>query len=215
MVSAPSAPSSDAIIIRGNGHAPIYVSSEDSIRFDFGDDGSTDYYIKAHYTGNENQMYKVDIKIEESCVDGSTYEDATMKLGFTNLEGDHTKRTWLTDEFTVWNPWFRSARSTDINNEIDLVSLPLGAIPIPYPESGDDLIQRNPDDKQGSFRHVKSIKELDNRAGWEGSFFFNTVEGSYFIWLIFPAGGSPNGEQCDGVAAFGTSSTIVQRHNVS
>lgn len=154
-----------AIIIRGNGHAPIFVSNENSTRFDFNEDNQTDYYVKAHFTGNENQMYKIDIKVMDSCVNGTTYENATMKLGFTTLEFDFEKREWFPDVFNVWNPWFRSARSTDPNNAIDLVSLPFGALPIPYPETGDDLIQKNPRDKQGSFRHATSMEELDDQDG--------------------------------------------------
>jgi hypothetical protein len=200
----------NAIIIRGNGHAPVFVSNGDNGVFDFNNDGLTDYYVKAHYTGNDNQMYKIDIKVRDSCVDGSTYENATMKLGFTNQELDLALREWFTDGFNVWNPWFRSARSSDPNNAIDLVSLPFGVLPISYPETGDDLIQKNPKDKVGSFNHVKSMRELDRQDGWKGSFFINPSIESYFMWSIFPAEGSVN-DKCDTVAAIGISSTVIAR----
>ena len=34
------------LIVLGKGHAPIYVSNTTSTRFDFDNDGTTDYYVK-------------------------------------------------------------------------------------------------------------------------------------------------------------------------
>ena len=186
---------SDDLIILGKGHAPIYIANSDSGRFDFSNDGLADYYVKAHYTGNENQMYKVDYKIQDECVDGDNFEDATMKLGFT--EGN----VWINEGIEAWTPWFKSAISQDDNGLINLVYLSPGSIPIPYPSSnGDDVIQGIANKKQGSFTHKESIKELDNQAGWDGSILFNASAGEYFMWTIHPATGI---DGCDRLAAFG------------
>lgn len=185
----------DDLIVIGKGHAPIYVSNSDTDRFDFSNDGQTDYYVKAHYTGNKNQMYKVDYKIQDECVDGNTFESAKMKLGFTDQNN-----VWINDEIEAWTPWFKSAKSLDNNRKIDLIYLPPGAIPIPYTSiiTGDDVIQGN--SKIGSFTHKDSIKELDGQSGWEGSIFFNAPIGNYTMQTIHPATGI---DGCDRLAALG------------
>jgi len=186
------------ITILGKGHAPIYVSDKDVNDFDFNNDNLIDYYVRAHYTGNSNQVYKVDYKIIDECVDGSTYDSATLKLGFSTNHIFFFDRTWFTD-LDVWTPWFK-AGSNDANKKLDLVSLPHGALPLnPFPASGDDAIQGN-DKKKGSFTHTSSIKELDGQAGWEGSVFFRGNPGKYLMWTIHPAGGI---DGCDRFAAIG------------
>lgn len=192
--------SSADLIVRGNEHAPIYVSDTDSGRFDFSNDGLDDYYVKAHYTGNEKQMYKIDYKIQDECVDGATYDSATMKIGFTNLEIDFAKRIWIVENIDVWNPWFRSAQSTDVNHSIDLVDLPDGVVSVPYPSSGDDVIATDVKNNRGSFIHRNSISELDGQSGWEGSIFFSAPAGEYFLHTIHPAQGTSS---CGGLASLG------------
>lgn len=175
------------LIVLGNGNAPIYVSDKDSGRFDMNNDGLTDYYVKAHYTGNSHQTYKVDYKIQDECVAGSTYQTASMKLGFTTREFFFFDRVWITG-IDAWNPWFR-AGSNDDNKKVDLVALPKGALPFPFPATGDDLIV-GANEKRGSFTYGKSIPELDGQSGWEGSVFFKAPPGEYFMWTIHPADGS-------------------------
>ncbi|MEW6044555.1 MAG: hypothetical protein AB1608_09840 [Thermoproteota archaeon] len=189
--------SSADLIILGKGHAPIYVSDKDPMDFDFNGDGLIDYYVRAHFTGNSNQQYKVDYKLVDECVDGNTYDDAKMKLGFSSTEFFPRDRTWFTN-FDAWTPWFKAAKN-DPNKKIDLVSLPPGRLPIPFPTSGDDIIT-NSNDKKGSFTHNDNISELDGQAGWEGSIFFSGPSGEYRMWTIHPADGT---EGCDTLAAFG------------
>lgn len=185
-------------------HAPVEIASEhNKIFYDFDDDGLNDYYFKIQRTGSSDRQFMADIKIRDTCVDGINHEEAKMKLGFTNLEFDYTKREWLTEEFYVSNNWFESNHSTDLNHKIDLVELPNGSVATPFPESGDDLIQKSLNSNDASFKHKNNVRELDGQAGWEGSIYFNGPEGEYFIWSIFPAEGSPNGEECDIVAALG------------
>jgi hypothetical protein len=190
---------SDDFLVLGNGHAKIYVSNQTSGNFDFTNDELTDYYVKAHFTGNANQLYKVDIKIEDSCVDGDTYEDAKMKIGFSDVG---FPIIWHTDGFEAWTPWFKSGRSTDLNKQIDLVVVsnpPQFNVPVPFPSSGDDVIQKNPKDKVGSFVHKASIEELDGQAGWEGSIHFNAPSGTYLMWSILPGDGTEGCETQIGV----------------
>lgn len=183
------------ITVLGKGHAPIYVSDKSANDFDFNNDNLIDYYVRAHYTGNSNQVYKVDYKIIDECVDGSTYDDAKLKLGFSTTDLFYFDRTWFTN-FDVWTQWFKSG-SNDDNKRIDLISLSHGVLPIPFPLSGDDIIQ-NKDKKKGSFTHKNSIQELDGQAGWEGSVFFRGPPGEYYLWTIQPAGGIAG---CDRYAA--------------
>ena len=190
------------ITVLGKGHAPIYVSDKSANDFDFNNDNLIDYYVRAHYVGNSNQVYKVDYKILDECVDGSTYADAKLKLGFSTNSFFYFDRTWFTN-FDVWTQWFK-AGSNDDNKRIDLVSLPHGALPIPFPVSGDDVIQ-NKDKKKGSFVHNSSIPELDGQAGWEGSVFFRGEPGQYYMWTIHPAGGISG---CDRFASLGIPITI-------
>lgn len=184
------------LTVLGKGHAPIYVTDKSADDFDFNNDNLIDYHVRAHYTGNSNQVYKVDYKIIDECVDGSTYSDAKMKLGFSTTDIFFFDRDWFTN-FDVWTPWFKS---NDSNKRIDLISLPHGALPLnPFPASGDDVIQSG-DKKNGSFTHEQSIPELDGQAGWEGSVFFRGNTGEYYIWTIHPAGGI---DGCDRFAAIG------------
>ncbi|CAE6488673.1 MAG: hypothetical protein QXE84_00450 [Candidatus Nitrosotenuis sp.] len=184
------------LVVLGKGKAPIYVSDKNTNHFDFNNDGLIDYYVKAHYTGNSKQTLKVDYKIQDECVDGNTYEAAKMKLGFTSRDFFFFDRTWFTN-LIAWNPWFKAA-SNDDNKRIDLVSLPKGALPIDFPESGDDVLVGT--GKKGSFTHTSTIKELDGQPGWEGTIFFSGPAGEYFMWTVHPADGT---EGCETLAAFG------------
>jgi len=177
------------LIIPGNGNAPILISSTDNGRFDFDNDGLNDFYVKAHFTGNDKQQYKVTYKFLDSCVQGSAYESARMKIGFTNTEINYLDRVWLSDGIQVWNPWFKS-KNNDENKLINLADNFPDGNPSPFSISnGDDIIVRNQDDKKGSFTHVNKIKELDGQTGWSGSVFFNAPAGEYFMWAIMPGGG--------------------------
>lgn len=201
---------SDELIILGKGHAPIYISNNNSSRFDFDNNNTTDYFVKAHYTGNSNQPLKIDYKIQDECVDlgpkdasdvgGDTFEDAAMKIGFST-----TDRTWIVDEATVWNPWFKNTNN-DENKMIDLISLPSQSFPFFYDDiHGDNVIQGTK--KHSSFQHLFSIKELDEQSGWEGSIFLKAPPGDYVLWTIHPANGFGG---CDGLSGRGIPISITE-----
>ena len=193
---------SDDLIVVGNGNAPIYLSNTDNGRFDLDHDGRTDYFVKAHYTGNSHQPLKIDYKLQDECVDlgpkdasdvgGDTYDDAALKVLLTNKTGQP-----IIDDVVVWNPWFKSGNN-DPNREIDLVTLP--PVPPPFDDDvhGDDVIQGSK--KHGSFQHYSSIDELDGQSGWSGFVFLNAPQGEYNFWTIHPAGGRGG---CDGLGGFG------------
>jgi hypothetical protein len=172
---------------------------------DLDSDGIVDVDITIKKPKNPKNPVKVNYKISDSCVHGSTYDTAAFKLGFSD-QAFVPERTWFTEGFKVWNKWFLSKKSSDPNHQIDLIVLPVGKVPVPFPASGDNVIQKNPDDKKGSFKHKPMIKILDRQAGWAGTVFFTGPPGDYFFWTIFPAEGLD--APCDTVAAFGIDLTL-------
>jgi hypothetical protein len=69
------------------------------------------------------------------------------------------------------------------------------------------VIQKNPNDKNGSFKHKTDMKILSGQDGWKGTVFFAGPAGDYFLWTIFPAEGLD--PPCDTVAAVGIEITIA------
>ena len=191
---------SDALASNGKGNSPILILNSDTNWVDFNWDGLSDYYVKAHYIGKTNMVYKVDFKFIDQCVDGSTHDDAVLKLGFTNKALSNNDRYWTSDGIEAWTPWFKSNKGSDSNNTIDLVVLPNGELPIPFPSSGEDVIVKNQNEKNGSFSHRKNITQLDGQSGWVGSIYFNAPVGEYYLWAIHPAQGISG---CDIIAAVG------------
>ena len=186
---------SEALASIGKGNSPILIVNSDTDWVDFNWDGLSDYYIKAHYTGKANMVYKIDYKFIDECVDGSTHDEAILKIGFTN-QASSRERYWISDGIEAWTPWFKSNRGADENSKIDLVEHG----PIPFPTSGEDVIVKNQNDRNGSFSHRNNIKQLDGQSGWEGSIHFNAPPGKYYLWAIHPAQGFGG---CDSLAALG------------
>jgi len=166
---------------------------------DLVDDGLVDLYIKVEKSKKKDNSFKVKIQVFDECVNGNTHDEASMKLGFATP--DVRPIEWLSDsDFIVKNKFFSSKKSLDPNKKIDLVES-LDAPPNQVPISGDDLIQKNSDNKK-SFEHKSKLKKIDKQPGWKGSFSFTGPPGSYNMWLLFPAGGLLD-EICDNVAGFG------------
>jgi len=172
---------------------------------DLDSDGTIDVDITIKKPKNPMNPIKVKYQISDSCVHGSTHDTAAFKIGFTD-QVHVFERTWFTEGFKVWNKWFLSKKSSDPNHMIDLVVLPVGKVPVPFPASGDDVIQKNPNDKNGSFKHKSTIAILDGQDGWKGTVFFTGPPGDYFFWTIFPAEGLD--APCDTIAAFGIDLTL-------
>ena len=197
---------SDDLIVIGNGNGPIYTSNTDSGRFDYDGDEKTDYYVKAHYTGNSHQKLKIDYKIQDECVDlgpkdasdvgGDTFDDVSMKIAFSTIP--IFTRDWTIEDVKITNSWFNSKKN-DENKQIDLAIFPDNFIlsAPPASENGDNVIQGN--GKKNSFKHLDSISELDGQSGWVGSLFVNGPAGEYFLWTLHPSGGYGG---CDGLTGF-------------
>ena len=190
----------DAHASNGKGNSPILILNSDTNWVDFNWDGLSDYYVKAHYTGKTNKVYKIDVKFIDQCVDGSTHDDAVLKIGFTNKELYYSDRYWISDGIKAWTQWFKSNKDSDRNNTIDLVVLPHGTLPLPFPSSGEDVIVKNQNEKNGSFSYRKNITQLDGQSGWVGSIYFKAPAGEYYFWTIHPAQGTGG---CDILAAVG------------
>jgi hypothetical protein len=168
-------------------------------------DGVIDVDIVIKKPKNPKNPIKVTYRISDSCVHGSTHDTAAFKLGFSD-QALAPERIWFTEGFDVWNKWFLSKKSSDPNHMIDLIDLPDGRVPVPFPASGDDVIQKNPNNKNGSFVHKSKIKILEGQAGWKGTVFFTGPQGDYFFWTIFPAEGLE--APCDTISAFGIDLTL-------
>lgn len=167
-----------------------------------------DLFIEIKKPKKEGDPFRVKIEIDDACVKGSTSDEAKMKLGFTT-DAPRSLRDWLPDDFIVKNKFFSSKKSSDSNKKIDLVDLPTGAVPIPFPEdpNGEDLIQQ--DGKKKSFKHKDKLQKIDRQSGWNGKFDFTGPPGEYLMHLIFPAEGII-GELCDGVSAINFNIQIPQ-----
>ena len=125
-------------------------------------DGKDDAYLKIINPGKSNKATQVQIKITGECVNGEIHDDAVMKIGFTTPVRLSTE--FFDEEFKVTNKWFKT-KNHDSNKKIDPVILTSVAEYFSFPASGDDLIQKNPKDKKGSFEFIPTaISELDGQT---------------------------------------------------
>ena len=144
-----------------------------------------DIYIKIKNPGKSNKPIKIDFKIRDNCVNGITHDEAEMKMAFSI--GSLTP-TALTDEgFDITNKWFKK---NDDNKKIDPFTDFTTFFDIP--ETGDDMIQKKPENKKGSFEYNSvGISQIGGQTGWEGSFEFIGNPGEYkmnfFLQEVVPA----------------------------
>jgi len=130
-----------------------------------------------------------------------------MKIGFSTPVRLSTE--FFDDEFKVTNKWFKT-KNHDSNKKIDLVVITSVAGYFSFPTTGDDLIQKNPKDKKGSFEFItSSIPELGEQPGWKGSFEFKGKPGNYSLVFFFPLTEPTNqGDRCNFVSSFSIPTTI-------
>lgn len=158
------------------------VELEGTLNFDWHINDLDDVYLKIIDPKKSDKPKKVEIKIAKECVKGDNYEDAAMKVGFS-IEKSRTLE-YLDEEFEITNKWFKKY---DFNKKIDPVVIKtLREYDFEFPESGDDLIQKNPSNMKGSFEFIPSIPELDGQSGWDGEFEFKGEPGDYFMNFFFP-----------------------------
>ncbi len=167
------------------------------------DDDIIDIYLKIKNPGKSSKAIKVDFKIKDTCVNGMTHDDAEMKMAFS--EGLLLPQ-FLTDEgFEVTNKWFKK---NDDNKQIDPFTDFTTFFKIPA--TGDDMIQKNPENKKGSFEYNSAgISQIGGQTGWEGSFEFKGNPGEYnmgfFLQEIVPAS---QGDDCNLISTISVPITI-------
>ena len=190
---------SDDFEEHSKGHHKFGISKKETATLDTNSDGLTDFYAKGSFNGTSHHAFRVNYKIQDCLAHGSTFSDATMKLGFTNA--NYPSYTWYTVGFKAWNNWFQSAKNPDPSKQITLISEGTTGTPgLPFPTSGNNVFQQSLNGNSGSFTHSNSVKELGGQSGWEGTILFTAPPGSYLIWTVFPAHGGPG---CDAYAGLG------------
>ena len=172
---------------------------------DFNGDGLDDVYLKVINPDKSNKPKQVHIKITGECVNGEIHDDAAMKIGFSTQVRKST--VFFDEEFTTTNKWFKKH---DLNKKIDLVVINSVSGYFEFPNSGDDLIQKNPEDEKGSFKFIPtSISELEGQSGWEGMFEFKGEPGDYNLNFWLPLTEPTNlGDSCNFVSSFNIPTTI-------
>jgi len=171
---------------------------------DFDKDGFDDVYLKITNPKNPNKPKQVDIKITGECVKGENFDDAAMKIGFSTQVRQST--VFFDEEFTTTNKWFKKH---DLNKKIDLVVINSVSGYFEFPNSGDDLIQKNPEDEKGSFKFIPtSISELDGQSGWEGKFEFKGEPGDYNLNFWVPITDRETEFICNFLSSFSIPTTV-------
>jgi len=172
---------------------------------DFNWDGLDDVYLKVINPDKSNKPKQVQIKITGECVNGEIHDDAAMKIGFSTP--DRLSTEFFDEEFTATNKWFKKH---DSDKKINPVVITEVREYFSFPTSGDDLIQKNSEDENGSFKFIPtSISELEGQSGWEGKFEFKGEPGDYNLHFWLPLTEPTNqGDSCNFVSSFSIPTTI-------
>ncbi len=75
------------------------------------------------------------------------------------------------------------------------------------PATGDDMIQKNIENKKGSFKQKDGISKLGEQSGWDGSFEFKGPSGDYKMNFFLPFS-DDNVDGCDNFSGFAVDVTI-------
>lgn len=206
------AENSDGTEIENHDHTKYFKTKKENATFDANNDGLNDFYVKGYFNNTSNKVFRLDYKIQDCLPHGSTFADAKMKVGFSNLVFPYT---WYSNGFKAWNSWFQSAKNPDPDKQIELVIINNGFGNSParaFPSSGDNVIQKTLNANSGSFKHSSNIKELGGQSGWEGSILFTAQPGTYLFWTIYPAGGSET-DLCDQIAGIGITINVSEKQS--
>jgi tetratricopeptide (TPR) repeat protein len=168
-------------------------------------DGIPDVYLKVTEPSKPNKPKQVHMKITGECVNGEIHDDAAMKIGFStqiirSLE-------FFDDKVSATNKWFKKY---DLNKKIEPVVISTVSEYFSFPISGEDLIQKNTENKFGSFEfNPNPISILGEQTGWEGNFEFEGEPGDYHLNFWFPLTEPTNqGDSCNFVSSFSIDTTI-------
>ena len=179
------------------------MKSKETVEIDGNNDNLTDYFYKIKYNSKKSPNYELEINIADRCIGGSSYDDARMKIGFSNQFTNQQNLTWFTDGFDVWTDK-KSAKKLNQSQTIDLVDLPDKVNLRLFPTTGDDIITADEKIKKSDFKFSQKNKNLDKQSGWKGKVFFNVPEGEYIVWTAQPAFDvDPLGNICGGFTGIG------------
>jgi len=179
------------------------MKTKDTIELDGNLDGKIDYFYTIKYDGKKSPNYELQIKAADGCVGGSTFDDARMKIGFSNRFTSQQNLEWVLEGFDVWTDK-KSAKKQLLDETISLIDLPNKVNLKFFPSSGDDVIFAAEKIKKSVFKHENKVKKLDKQSGWKGSIFFDIPEGEYVVWTAQPAFDTdPYGDICGGFAGLG------------
>ncbi|MHA7647030.1 hypothetical protein [Nitrosopumilus sp. S4] len=172
---------------------------------DFNFDGIPDVHLKLIDLGKSKDDKKVHVKISSECVNGEIHDDAKMKIGFSTPVSLSTE--FFDNEFKVTNEWFKE---NDPDKKINPAVITTVSEYFSFPTSGDDLIQKNPENESGSFEFFsEDIIEIGNQPGWVGEFTFKGKPGDYFLHFWMPLTEPTNqGDSCNFISSFSIPTTI-------
>ena len=175
---------------------------------DLDNDGEEDdAYLKITNPKNLKKPKKVEMKITSECVKGENYDNAGLKIGFSTQE--RLSKTFFDEEFTVTNKWFKK---NDPDKKIDPVVIDSISGYFSFPENGDDLIQKNPEDINGSFEFISTgIPELNGQTGWEGKFEFKGDPGDYNLNFWVPSTERGTEFICNFLSSFSIPTTVPDK----
>ena len=167
-------------------------------------DNIPDVYLKVSKSTKENKPKLVEIRITNDCVNGITHDNATMKIGLsTPREGPGKLRSteFFDEGYEFTNKWFKQ---NDPDKKINPAVITTISEYSYFPESGDDLIQINPENQKGSFEYsAEPIPEIGNQSGWIGEFTVDGIPGDYEIQFWMPlTSPTSEGDSCNFISSF-------------
>ncbi len=151
-------------------------------------DGIPDTYLKVVDPNKKNKPKEIRMKITGEYVNGINHDDARMKIGVSDPDPDPDPGLFplefFDEEVHATNKWFKK---NDPNGKIDPAVISTIAEFFSFPDSGDDLIQKNPENKKGSFNFtLEPISEIGDQNEWTGKFTLDGEPGDYALHFWFP-----------------------------
>ena len=172
-------------------------------------DGIPDAYLKIVDPDKKNKPKEIELKITGECVNGLTHDEARMKMGVSVPKPGPGlfPLDFFDEEIHATNKWFKE---NDPNEKIDPVIISTVAEFFSFPESGDDLIQKNPEDEKGSFDFtIEPISEIGDQSGWIGKFTLDAEPGDYALHFWMPlTEPTVEGDSCNFVSSFSVPTTF-------
>ena len=171
-----------------------------------------DVYLKIVDPNKKNKPKEIQLKITGECVNGINHDDARMKIGVSVPDPGPGlfPLEFFDEEVHATNEWFEE---NDPNEKIDPAVISTIAEFFSFPDSGDDLIQKNPEDEEGSFDFtLEPISEIGDQSGWTGKFTLDAEPGDYALHFWFPlTEPTIEGDSCNFVSSFSIPTTFSDK----